>query len=492
MNSIGKDHAEQPRTPPSPTSTTTMPATKKRPSSKNSSSTPAGGKKLKREEASFLSPAAAAVATTGIEPPAPAKKKPRVPPKDLKRPRSAYMIWKAKPENKDKAAGVLKIQWKEYSFRTQREAAEEEAKEEARAMASRLMEWFVDSIAACEREAAALEPGSSSREQAAASVSCIQEWCEQMRSTRGRCFTFDLLYKLETPEYPQYPALYNRFNSLEERSKHALEKARASLKSLEADSAGRAAAGLEARLLRVVETARSCSADPLSLNTAGFRQTQEELTAALAAAAAWRAEFPKPIDHAGLNTAVGEARAERSRLESLVAADEAMHKARSDDFALVKQLQGAGAEELQAFATAHRERQESIVLLEDANKSLRQRVALLEQEGARSAVRNGHAATILLGSIASALESQLVYTGPRLKKHAVPVGYSCSGVSPAIFAQAFGLPPGSSCSNTTISALKLGIQNKGLRYGSVLALSGPVALSLKGDRLTASGAYKLF
>jgi hypothetical protein len=74
----------------------------------------------------------------------------------------------------------------------------------------------------------------------------------------------------------------------------------------------------------------------------------------------------------------------------------------------------------------------------------------------------------------------------------VPVGYSCSGVSPAIFAQAFGLPPGSSCSNTTISALKLGIQNKGLRYGSVLALSGPVALSLKGDRLTASGAYKLF
>ena len=56
----------------------------------------------------------------------------------------------------------------------------------------------------------------------------------------------------------------------------------------------------------------------------------------------------------------------------------------------------------------------------------------------------------------------------------MPVGYSCSGVSPAIFAQAFGLPPGSSCSNTTISALKLGIQNKGLRYGSVLALSGPV------------------
>ena len=95
-----------------------MPATKKRPSSKNSSSTPAGGKKLKREEASSLSPAAAADATTGIEPPAPAKKKPRVPPKDLKRPRSAYMIWKAKPENKDKAAGVLKIQWKEYSFRT--------------------------------------------------------------------------------------------------------------------------------------------------------------------------------------------------------------------------------------------------------------------------------------------------------------------------------------------------------------------------------------
>ena len=41
-------------------------------------------------------------------------------------------------------------------------------------------------------------------------------------------------------------------------------------------------------------------------------------------------------------------------------------------------------------------------------------------------------------------------------------------------------------------ALTLGIQSKGLRYGSVLALTGPVALSLEGDRLTASCAYKLF
>lgn len=457
-----------------------MPATKPT----ISAATPAGEKR-KRESASFLSPAPDAEKTaTGAphkRPTAPPPK--RVPPMDLKRPRSAYLIWKAEPENKGKVPGVLKAQWKEYGFRQAKEAAEEAATLEWRTMAIRLMEWYVDTVRACERET---EEPCPSHAEAEARVSRVRQWTDQLRTTNKKCFTFDMLYKLDCPpDYPKYPALYNRFEAMEEAAARALAKAVAGRDSLQANAAGHAAAGLEQQLLRAVEASRG-------ITSAETAEAQTELTAALAAASTWRKDFPKPMHHAGLSKAVNEGQAERSRLDSLVAADESARQATKDDDALIKQLlQAATAEELRDHAVAHRGGKESIALLEDENTSLRARIALLEEAALRSAVQNSHAANSLLSDIARAIEGQLVYTGPRLKKHAVPVSFSTSGVSSAVFAQAFGVAVG--CISTSKHAIYLGVQNKGLRYGSVLALTGPVAVRLTpSGGLTATGSYKLF
>ena len=48
------------------------------------------------------------------------------------------------------------------------------------------------------------------------------------------------------------------------------------------------------------------------------------------------------------------------------------------------------------------------------------------------------------------------------------------------------------CTNARISAIKLGVQNKGVQCGSVLALAGSVAVSLNGNHLTVISSYKLF
>ena len=168
-------------------------------------------------------------------------------------------------------------------------------------MAVRLMEWYVDTVTACEREVE--EPGCSSHEEAVARVSRVKEWTDQMRSTRDICFTFDMLYKLElTPDYPKYPVLYDRFDALDKTAARALAKAVAAKDSLQADAVRHAAARLEQRLLGAVEAARG-------ITNAESAEAQAELTAALATASAWRKEFPKPVQHAGFSTAVNEAQA---------------------------------------------------------------------------------------------------------------------------------------------------------------------------------------
>ena len=412
----------------------------------------------------------------------------RVPPKDMKRPRSAYLIWKARPENKGTAAGELKERWKrlEFSGAPEKAAAEEAAKAEAQAIATRLMEWYVDTIAACEREA---DTAGLSHGEAAAAVERVTEWSSQMRAAKAKCFSFDTLYKLVlAPDYAKSPALYKRFEALETTAANALATAVAGRDALQADAAKHAAAALEQELLRTAEAARGITT---AAETVVEAVVLTELTAALAAGSAWREEFDKPEhEHAGFSAAVSGAQAERSRLQSLVAADASARQAAKDDAALIKQLQSAPAAALRDHAVAHRRRQETIVLLEDETKSLRGQVAVLEEAARQSTVQSSHAANFLPSKIARALEGQLAYTGPRLKNHPGHVQYTCGGVSLAVFARAFGVAAG--CTTANVSAVKLGVQSKRLRYGSVLALADPIAVRLNGDQLTASGSYMLF
>ena len=107
-----------------------------------------------------------------------------------------------------------------------------------------------------------------------------------------------------------------------------------------------------------------------------------------------------------------------------------------DDRVCVEWLKGAynSEKELRGHASAHRTGQETIVLLEDENKLLRERIVLLEETARTSAVRNGHAANYLPLQIARAREGKLYW--PSSEETRDPRQAQPRRVSPVVFAQA--------------------------------------------------------
>ncbi|GFH61525.1 hypothetical protein CTEN210_18001 [Chaetoceros tenuissimus] len=148
---------------------------------------------------------------------------------------------------------------------------------------------------------------------------------------------------------------------------------------------------------------------------------------------------------------------------------------------IVSQLRNASEEVLYQHALEHYNLQQQLVEL----NTLKAKAAALETEKANEEAKQMVSAYSIKSDICRDLKKLMVYTGPQLKYSSKKISCRRKGVTPKMFAVAFGVAEG--VKSFTFDGDEVGL--KSLRYGYLSC--GKVTVKLIGDAVSASTSYSL-
>ena len=148
---------------------------------------------------------------------------------------------------------------------------------------------------------------------------------------------------------------------------------------------------------------------------------------------------------------------------------------------IVSQLRNASEEVLYQHALDHYNLQQQLVEL----NAIKAKAAALETEKANEETKQMASAYSIKSDICRDLKKLMVYTGPQLKYTSKKISCRRKGVTPKMFAVAFGVAEG--VKSFTFDGDEVGL--KSLRYGYLSC--GKVTVKLIGDAVSASTSYSL-
>lgn len=150
--------------------------------------------------------------------------------------------------------------------------------------------------------------------------------------------------------------------------------------------------------------------------------------------------------------------------------------------ALIAKLKSASDADLAAHAKEHQE----LLRIKAKYDAIQSRRAAEEATKRQAEEKELGLAHAIESEITSALKKQMVYTNSSLKYSSKKISYKRGGVTPKVFARAFGVPEGTK--KATIEGYLVG--SKSLRYGAHLSCSD-VTVKLVGEELTATASYSM-